>query len=100
MYSYNNFNFDRKYFKTITDNLSSTDLDSRARIFADGTEYNLFRVGFDSLRCITLGQVFIRMVSTLAYVSRIQDMVMIRAHSFHYPERIEANVKVLFYFTL
>ncbi|KAG6577842.1 uncharacterized protein IUM83_16793 [Phytophthora cinnamomi] len=60
VYSAYNFDFDRAVFRINTELLPVGSFERRARMFANPTEIELFRVSFDSLRIRTLPDFFLR----------------------------------------
>ncbi|KAJ8577051.1 hypothetical protein ON010_g2156 [Phytophthora cinnamomi] len=75
VYSAYNFDFDRAVFRINTELLPVGSFERRARMFANPTEIELFRVSFDSLRIRTLPDFFLRIGMNIGFAYRFKRVV-------------------------
>ncbi|OWZ08178.1 hypothetical protein PHMEG_00019323 [Phytophthora megakarya] len=75
VYSAYNFDFDRAVYRINMELLPVGSFERRARMFANPTEIELFRVSFDSLRILSVSDYFLRIGINLAFSYRFKRVV-------------------------
>ncbi|KAE9039281.1 hypothetical protein PR001_g4946 [Phytophthora rubi] len=75
LYSAHNFDFDRAVFRINMELLPVGSFERRARMLANPTEIELFRVSFDSLRIRTLSDFFLRIGMNIGFAYRFKRVV-------------------------
>ncbi|KAE9278760.1 hypothetical protein PF001_g25021 [Phytophthora fragariae] len=75
LYSAHNFDFDRAVFRINMELSHAGSFERRARMLANPTEIELFRVSFDSLRIRTLSDFFLRIGMNIGFAYRFKRVV-------------------------